>query len=183
MRLLVISIILIISSSNIVLASNKSHLPNGAQYCLEDIDDVNAYHSLKDFQLNMQYKYGFKNAMDYYKTRFTCLEREAWMNGLEVVSITMYTTALAATLCSPATGGTSLTITLGTGLTIIGTRIARIALSSIPCEDSRKNKEIELKVKETICMIAGREDGHCDIDKVKVNYEERQYTPLREHRI
>ena len=152
--------------------AGERELSSGVSYCVEGIDSLSEYTDELGFESTLAARLESPYFLDLHPAAMSCLEKEGWMTGLEVVSLSLTTASVAALVCGPATAGVSITVGVATGFAGLTTNFAKMILSNMPCEDTYQQRIIENKVKEVICEIAGKEGGQCDMDKIQIKYQQ-----------
>ncbi|MEC9282954.1 MAG: hypothetical protein VX642_09590 [Bdellovibrionota bacterium] len=155
-------------------------LNDGTEYCLNSYTELNSFDSrVENSSFSLEQKaYFYQNqalngrmANFYLANSFSCLEKQGWMNALSVVKISVNTGFSIATACTLASGGSTLPLVIGMGVSSLVTDMAQITLSNMPCEDTRNEQKIQKQIEETICKIATKQSGTCDLNNIEFEYK------------
>ena len=166
-------LILILLAQSVAFAGEEIPLPGGASYCITEMESAEDFASIASFQNYVLYgRHNRPGSLYMYNASWTCQERSAWMDGLDVIQISMEATSVVGLVCAPATGGSSLSLSLFTGVGSIVLSMAKLVIRNVPCEDRHNQRSVEEAVKRTICQIAGQSGGTCDMEKIIIEYKE-----------
>lgn len=161
-------------------ANASGNLNDGTEYCLNSYTELNSFHSpIENGNYSLQQKAAFyqNQAMNgqmanfYLASDFSCIEKDGWMNALSVVKISINAGYSIATACTIASGGSTLPLIIGMGVANIVTDMAQITLSNMPCTDARNERKVQRQIEETICKIATKASGTCDLNNIEFEYK------------